>query len=65
MSKLSTKQRKGLRTSQFAVPSRRAFPIPDKGHAKSALGHIRYARSPAERAAIRKKAYAVLGRKGP
>lgn len=62
MTKLSKKQRQGLRTSQFAVPSRRAFPIPDKEHAKAALARIGYARSAAERAAIRRKAHAMLGK---
>lgn len=60
MSKLSAKQRKGLRRSSFAVPSRRAFPIMDRGHAQSALGHIRYAHSEAEKRAIRAKARKYL-----
>lgn len=63
MARLTSKQRKGLRSSAFAVPSRRAFPITDKGHAKAALGRINYAHSSKEKAAIRKKAYAMLGRK--
>lgn len=62
MAKLTGKQRKGLRSSAFAVPSRRAFPITDKAHARSALSYIRHAHSPAERAAIRSKANRMLGR---
>jgi len=62
MAKLTAGARRGLRTSTFAVPSRRAFPIPDKSHARAALSLIRYARSPAEKAAIRAKANAKLGR---
>lgn len=62
MGKLTTKQRQGLRRSQFAVPSRRAFPIPDKGHARAALGRIGYARSAAERRAIAAKANRMLAR---
>lgn len=62
MSKLSSKQRKGLRSSTFAVPSRRAFPIPDKAHARQALRMINYAHSPSEKASIRRKANAMLGK---
>lgn len=61
MSTLTAKQRKGLRSSTFAVPSRRAFPIPDKNHAEAALRLIGHAHSPAEKAAIRRKAHAMLG----
>lgn len=62
MARLSSKQRKGLRSSVFAVPSRRAYPIPDKAHARAALSLIRHAHSPAEKAAIRAKANRMLGR---
>lgn len=62
MAKLNAKKRRGLRSSTFAVPSRRAFPIPDKSHARAALSMIRYAHSPAEKAAIRAKANRKLGR---
>lgn len=62
MARLTAAARRGLRSSQFAVPSRRAFPITDKGHARSALAHIRFARSPAERRAIAAKANRMLGR---
>ena len=36
MSKLTTKQRSALRTSEFALPGRR-FPVNDKNHARAAL----------------------------
>lgn len=62
MARLTARARRGLRSSQFAVPSRRAFPIPDKGHARAALGRIGHARSEAERRAIRAKANRMLGR---
>lgn len=64
MSKLTAKRRRGLRSSTFAVPGRRAFPIPDKSHARAALSMIRYAHGSAEKAAIRRKANAKLGRSG-
>jgi len=60
MAVLTTKARRGLRTSTFAVPGRRAFPIPDKAHAHAALRLINYARSDAEKRAIRAKAQRML-----
>lgn len=60
MAKLSSKQRRGLRSSTFAVPSRRAYPIPDKAHARAALRLIGHARSEAEKRAIRAKAHRML-----
>lgn len=36
MSKLTAKQRSGLRSSEFALPGRR-FPINDPNHARAAL----------------------------
>lgn len=62
MARLTSKARKGLRSSTFAVPSRRAFPIPDKSHARAALSLIRYAHGAAEKARIRAKANAMLGK---
>ena len=61
MAKLTAKQRRGLKSSTFAVPSRRAFPIPDKGHARAALRLIGHARSESEKRAIRVKANRMLG----
>ena len=61
MAKLTAKRRKGLRTSTFAVPGRRAFPIPDKSHARAALRMIGYAHGSGEKANIRRKAHAMLG----
>jgi hypothetical protein len=62
MAKLSAKTRRGLRSSTFAVPGRRAFPIPDKVHATAALRLIGHAHSAAEKTAIRRKAHNMLGR---
>lgn len=62
MARLTAGQRRGMRSSTFAVPSRRAFPIPDAGHARAALRLIGHAHSPAEKAAIRSKANRMLGR---
>lgn len=62
MSVLTAQKRRGLRTAVFAVPSRRAFPIPDKAHARAALRLIGHAHSPAEKASIRSKANRMLGK---
>jgi hypothetical protein len=37
MSALSAKKRKNLPNSSFALPSKKAYPIPDKSHAVNAL----------------------------
>jgi hypothetical protein len=62
VSKLTGVQRKRLSLRTFAVPSRRAFPIPDKAHARQALRMIGYAHSNYEKANIRRKANAMLGK---
>lgn len=62
MAKLTAADRKALPASTFAGPER-SFPIPDKGHAKSALGHINQAPASA-RPAIHAKAEAMLHGKG-
>lgn len=48
-----------------APPSEQKYPIPDKAHAKAALGRINQAKpplSPAQKAKVRAKANAVLKR---
>ena len=40
MAKLTAKQRKKLKTSQFALPRQRAYPINDKAHARMALAMV-------------------------
>lgn len=63
MAKISDKSRGKMSLHTFAVPSRRAFPIPDKAHARSALRLIGYAHSNYEKANIRRKANAMLASK--
>lgn len=58
MARLNTAARKALPSSTFAGPGR-SFPIPDKGHAKAALGLINNAPASA-RAKIRSRAEAML-----
>lgn len=68
MAKLTTKQRSKLRSSTFAIPSRRGWPMPDKSHARFALTQVdRSLRkgniTPGEAHRIRSKANAKLGRR--
>ena len=41
MAKLTTKKRNSLKKSTFALPGRRAYPIPDKSHAGNAKARAR------------------------
>lgn len=60
MAKLTAEARRKLPAKTFAGPGR-SFPIPDKGHAKAALGLIRHA-PPSARPHIRAMAEAMLHR---
>ena len=40
MAKLTTKQRKRMKDSTFALPRQRAYPIPDISHARMALAMV-------------------------
>lgn len=62
MAKLTAEARRKLPSSTFAGPNR-SFPIPDKNHAKAALGLLHNA-PPAARAKIRAVAMAMLRSKG-
>lgn len=66
MAKLSRKKRKRLKNSQFAIPSKRKYPINDKAHARNALSRVSQHGSPSEkkqvRAAVRRK-YPSIGKK--
>lgn len=71
MSKLTTKDRKGLGKSQFAIPSKApgsgSYPIPDRSHAANALSRVSANGSPAEKAEVRAKVhskYPDMGRSG-
>jgi len=37
---LSTRDRKKLTKKSFALPGKRKYPIPDKGHARNALARV-------------------------
>ncbi len=46
--------RKAMPQSEYALPGKR-YPIPDKGHAKAALGRVSEFGSPAEKARVKRK----------
>jgi len=68
MPKLSYLQRKHLRSSEFAIPQRRAYPIENRSHARNALSRVETFGTPSEkkqvRAAVHRK-YPELGKKDP
>ena len=62
---LTTKKRKALATSSFALPGRR-YPINDPNHARNALARVSQNGSPAEKAKVRaavKRKYPGIGKK--
>lgn len=61
LSELSTKQRKALPTSTFAIPEKRAYPIPDESHARNALARVAQHGTPEEQSRVR----AAVARKFP
>lgn len=60
MAKLTAKDRAGLKASTFGLPGKRAYPMPDKSHARFALAMAHHA-SPVEQVKIKAKAHRVLG----
>lgn len=61
LAELTAKARKKLKTSQFAVKGKRAYPINDKAHAQNALARVSQHGSPAEKAKVK----AAVARKYP
>lgn len=59
MAELTTKGRKHIKTGNFAIPSRRAYPIHDIAHARNALARVAQHGTPVEkkqvRAAVKRK----------
>lgn len=67
MAKLSAGERGDLPKSDFGLPGRAAFPMPDKNHARAALSGASRALNvgnitPSQAAQIRAKAKRVLGK---
>lgn len=61
MAKLTTKRRKTLRKTQFALPNERKYPINDAAHARNALARVAQHGTSAEKAKVR----AAVRRKYP
>lgn len=62
MAKLTTKKRKRISKSNFAIPSKApgpgSYPINDIAHARNALARVSQHGTPAEKAQVRRKVYA-------
>jgi hypothetical protein len=66
MAKLTSKARNSLSTTSFALPGKRAYPIPDRSHAANALARVSQFGSPAQKATVRaavKRKYPTMGKK--
>lgn len=61
LAELTTRARKKLTTTQFAIPERRAYPIHDESHARNALARVAQHGTPQEKARVR----AAVRRKFP
>ena len=55
MSKLNARMRNMLKQSQFALPGKKAYPIPDASHARNALSRASANATPSEQDTIRRK----------
>ncbi len=67
MAKLTSKGRKRMKSSSFAIPSKRKYPINDKAHARNALARVAQHGTPKEKAQVRravKRKYPSIGKKG-
>jgi len=54
MAKLTSKRRRRMRKSSFALPGKRKYPIHDLAHARNALARVSAHGSSAEKATVRK-----------
>lgn len=54
MSKLTARKRNRMKATSFAIPSKRAYPIPDRAHAISALSRVAQHGTAAEKTQVRK-----------
>lgn len=54
MARLKAKQRKRMKSSTFALPGKRKYPIPDKAHARNALSRVSQHGTPREKAQVRR-----------
>lgn len=61
MGKLTSKRRNRMKSSSFAIPSKRKYPIPDASHARNALARVAQHGSTSEQKQVR----AAVHRKYP
>jgi len=54
MAKLTTEQRKRMKSSSFALPRQRAYPIPDLSHARNALARVAQFGTDGEKSKVRR-----------
>ena len=57
MAKLTTEQRKQMKSSTFALPRQRAYPIPDISHARMALAMVAAHGTDAEQSKVKRAVY--------
>lgn len=53
LAELTTRARKALPRGTFAIPEKRAYPIPDEAHARNALARVAQYGTPDEQARVR------------
>lgn len=61
MAKLITYARKAIPSSEFGLPGKRAYPMPDRAHAANAKARAAQFATPAEKKVIDAKANRILG----
>jgi hypothetical protein len=67
MGTLTTKQRKAIPKKEFAIPSKKAYPIENPAHARNALARVAQHGTPAEKAQVRAavhRKYPKMGKAG-
>ena len=57
MAKLTTKTRKRMKDSSFALPRQRAYPLPDLSHARMALAMVAAHGTDAEQSKVKRAVY--------
>jgi hypothetical protein len=65
MARLTAAQRKRMKSSSYALPGKRKYPIPDKSHARNALARVSQHGTHAEKKKVRaavKRKYPSIGK---
>jgi hypothetical protein len=57
MAKLTARGRRQIKTKNFALPGKRAYPIQDMSHARNALARVAQHGTPSEKATVRRAVY--------